>query len=311
MPQDYALSVLWTRKAAEQGYPPAQYNLGTGGAGQPRAPRCGSCSRVGQAIGAELAGKSLENRPLMGRHTTSPALPLRRRTHPPCTSRPQAQPAARAGVAADRVATRRSRTAQILAVQSGQNHPAARSCRSGKTALDHRTRLPGTKTGTRAGPLRRTRLARLPPSRHPPDRRLWLPGGGAVPFFPLGPQRPSWTTCSRTPARIPAPRRASGLSGITLTPSPLCASSCPALCFASYATVRSVAFNVYKTVVLERSAWRSPKPRPTHAALRSQARQNFLWLDSHLVVDGVAKFLFAAQVLIVGLKRYMSFKAMF
>jgi len=37
----------------------------------------------------------------------------------------------------------------------------------------------------------------------------------------------------------------------------------------------------------------------------------FLWLDSHLVVDGVAKFLFAAQVLIVGLKRYMSFKAMF
>ena len=110
-------------------------------ASQPCAPRCGTRTGISQAVGAELAGQGMEKRHIEGRHTSSSALPLRRRTRSRFSSRPQTPATARAGVAADRVASRRSRTAQILVVEPGGKHPIARPGRSGKTMLDHRTRL--------------------------------------------------------------------------------------------------------------------------------------------------------------------------
>jgi SRSO17 transposase len=92
---------------------------------QSRAPRCGTCTGISQATGAELAGQGMENRDMAGRYTASPALPLRPRAHPPCTSGSQAPTTARTGVAADRVAPRRNRTAQILVVEPGRKHPIA------------------------------------------------------------------------------------------------------------------------------------------------------------------------------------------
>ena len=44
-----------------------------------------------------------------------------------------------------------------------------------QTALAYRTRLSGTQTGGWARPLRRARLARLPPSRNAVHRGLWIP----------------------------------------------------------------------------------------------------------------------------------------
>src|ERR1700722_14656198 len=73
---------------------------------------------------------------------------------------------------------------QVLAVQPAGIHPSASTGGSGQTALDHRTCLSGTQTGTWSGPFRRTRLARLSSPCHARHRSLRLPGAGAVPFSP-------------------------------------------------------------------------------------------------------------------------------
>src|ERR1700722_12683439 len=192
----------------------------------------------------------MEDRDLAGRHAPSLALSLLRCAHPPSASRPQAHPTARTGVAADRVAPWRGGTAQILVVQPGPRPQAARSGRRRETALDHRTRLSGTETGIGPGPFRRAWLARLPSSRHTVDCRLWLPGGRAVPFFPLGPRRSSRTISSQTPDSLPAPRLASAQSGIIRTLLPPCASCWPAPCLTNSAAVPSAVPGVHNTVVL-------------------------------------------------------------
>src|SRR6516165_12697013 len=69
-------------------------------------------------------------------------------------------------MAADRVATGRSRTDQVLALYSACQYQASRPGAPGQAALDHRTRLPGAETRARLGALRRPRLARVSPPKH-------------------------------------------------------------------------------------------------------------------------------------------------
>ena len=101
---------------------------------------------------------------------------------------------------------RRIRTDQILAI-----HPA------GQTSLKDLVKMAkhrwiierdyrGTQAGTGTGSLRRTRLARISPSRHTVHRGLWVPCGRAEPFFPLSPRRQSWTISPRAAAGLPAAR---------------------------------------------------------------------------------------------------------
>ena len=79
--------------------------------------------------------------------------------------------------------------------------------RGGVSALAHRARLPGSQAGDRAWALRRTRMARLPPSRHVVHRRLWIPGlreGDDSPLRNSFLQEPHENCATR---RLPTPRR--------------------------------------------------------------------------------------------------------
>ena len=90
-----------------------------------------------------------------------------------------------AGMAADRMAGGRSRADQILALHAAGEHQLRAAGRSRQAALAHRARLSGAQAGGRARSLRRTRLARLPSSRHPVHRRLRLPHRRAGDDSPL------------------------------------------------------------------------------------------------------------------------------
>src|ERR1700739_3602198 len=143
---------------------------------------------------------------------------------------------------------------EVLAVETAGIHDSSSPGTSGETALDHRTRLPGTQTGTWSGPFRRTRLARLSSPCHARHRRLRLPGAGAVPFPPspgfaalAGRRPPLLLTTYAT--QLHAPRRCRcEPKGIIHTRSPLCAArsqptwpapcpDAPVACGASYNTV--------------------------------------------------------------------------
>src|SRR5215467_11923968 len=89
---------------------------------------------------------------------------------------------------------------QVLAIHFADRYRAGRTGALGQTSLDHRARLPRTEAGTRLGPLRGTRLARLSSSRHLMYRGLWIPGGRTESFFPLGTHWQSWITSPRTAA---------------------------------------------------------------------------------------------------------------
>ncbi len=81
--------------------------------------------------------------------------------------------------------TERERADKILAVESARiDQPAQTGCHR-QTALAHRARLRRTEAGTWPGTFRRAELARLSSPCDSVDRRLWLPGAGAVPFSPL------------------------------------------------------------------------------------------------------------------------------
>jgi len=68
--------------------------------------------------------------------------------------------------------------------------------------LAHRAGLQGSQRGTRAGPLRRPRLARLPSSRHAVHRRLRVPGLRTGRDSPLGdPETPSDCAIRQHPTR--------------------------------------------------------------------------------------------------------------
>ena len=66
-------------------------------------------------------------------------------------------------------------TDKILVLNASGEHRVPSARRYRQTALAHRTRLSGTQTGGWARPLRRARLARLPPSRNAVHRGLWIP----------------------------------------------------------------------------------------------------------------------------------------
>src|SRR3954447_22614828 len=109
-------------------------------------------------------------------------------------------------MAADRVAEGRNRTREILAFHSAGRNQAEGTGYARQTALDHRTELRGTEAGTRTGALRRSRLARLPPSRHALYSGIRLPRSREKPFFPLDTCRQPQTIGARPPARFPPAR---------------------------------------------------------------------------------------------------------
>src|SRR6266436_1074361 len=155
-------------------------------------------------------------------------------------------------MAPPRVAPPGSRTDQVLALHPARKHEASRSGAIGQTSLDRRARLPGTEARTRTGPLRRTRLARVSPSRDSLYCGLWLPGSRTEPFFPLRSRRSSGLT--RPPSAFPVP--SSGFaqcerSGII--PGPLLRFDKPSHGFCSDNS-RAVLFvePFYNTVVLDR-----------------------------------------------------------
>src|SRR4051794_22810789 len=121
---------------------------------------------------------------------------------------------------ADRMASGGSGANQVLTLHASERYRGSGTRPLGQTSLDHRTGLSGTETGTRLGPLRRTRLARLSSSRHVMYCGIWIPGGRTESFFPLSPSRQSWITNNRAGARFPAARFAAfDPSGIIRTPS--------------------------------------------------------------------------------------------
>src|ERR1700693_2256905 len=128
------------------------------------------------------------------------------------------------GVAADRVARGREGADQILALDTSEKHLVPRSGRCRKAALACRARLPGAQARGRARTLRRTRMARLPPSRHAVHRGLRIPDLREGDDSPLRTsfRRAAPATC-RTP-RLPTPRSPPcGLNGTFQTQSRPCA----------------------------------------------------------------------------------------
>src|SRR5215831_11642142 len=148
-------------------------------------------------------------------------IPLCRYAGAPRTPRLLAIGTTPGGMVADRVAGHGIGTNQVLAIDSSGRHRPGGTRAHGQASLDHRTGLSGTEAGTRVGPLRRTWLARLSPSRHLMSRGLWIPGGRTESFFPLSPSRQSWITNAQAATRLPATWLAAFVpSGIIRAPSP-------------------------------------------------------------------------------------------
>jgi hypothetical protein len=182
--------------------------------------RCEESTGHGQRACSITAHRSLEESRLATRGEAETAVPVCGHPGAPWASRLLAIGTASGRVVADRMASRRIGTDQILAVHSPCRHRSSGTGAPGQTSLDHRTGLSRIKAGTRAGPLRRTRLARLSSSRHLMHRGLWIPGGRTESFFPLSPSRQFWTTNARATAGLSAARFAAFVpSGIIRAPS--------------------------------------------------------------------------------------------
>jgi hypothetical protein len=109
----------------------------------------------------------------------------------------------------------RKRADEILAFDPARRHAHRRSRRHGQIALAHRARLRGTQKRTRPRPFRRAKLARLPSSRNPVHRRLWIPyprTSGDSPLRPPAAPNISHIHPSQTPRR-----RRSDPNGISKT----------------------------------------------------------------------------------------------
>src|SRR5208283_3857083 len=118
-------------------------------------------------------------------------------------------------MASHRMARGRKRADQILAFDPARRHAHRRSRRHGQIALAHRARLRGTQKRTRPRPFRRAKLARLPSSRNPVHRRLWIPyprTSGDSPLRPPAAPNISYIHPSQTPRR-----RRSDPNGISKT----------------------------------------------------------------------------------------------
>src|SRR5579872_456112 len=103
----------------------------------------------------------MEESDLEARGEGETAVPLCRHAGAPRASRLLAIGTASGGMVVDRMAGRGNGTHQVLAIHSSGQSRADGSRAFGQTSLDHRTGLSGIEAGTRVGPLRRTRLARL------------------------------------------------------------------------------------------------------------------------------------------------------
>src|SRR5690348_14346039 len=73
------------------------------------------------------------------------------------------------------MATRRTRTDPVLAVEPAGHHTQTTTDTARENALAHRTRLPRDQNRPRPGPLRRPHLARLAPPHHPRQRGARIP----------------------------------------------------------------------------------------------------------------------------------------
>src|SRR5689334_17775754 len=124
-------------------------------------------------------------------------------------------------MAADRVAPRRGRADQVLALQPGADDQAGEAGPHRQGALADRARLRGAETGDRTGSLRGPRLARLPPSCQPLHRSLRLPDRRALPFPPSAPVHPRADQDTCPTPRFPSARGCpSDLSATCSTRSP-------------------------------------------------------------------------------------------
>jgi SRSO17 transposase len=131
----------------------------------------------------------------------------------------------RAGrMAADRMAGGREGADQVLALDSCKRHQLPSVGRLRQAALAHRARLPGAQAGGGARRLRRTRMARFPPSCDAQHRGLWIPDLREGGFSPLKSScRKAHAKICRSP-RLSTPRlRRCGLSVTSRTPLRPCA----------------------------------------------------------------------------------------
>src|SRR5512137_2314770 len=78
-------------------------------------------------------------------------------------------------MAADRVARRREKAAEILAFNASERHRVPQTGGHYETALAYRARLSGAQARVGTRTLRRARLAGLPPPRHLMHRGLRIP----------------------------------------------------------------------------------------------------------------------------------------
>jgi hypothetical protein len=115
----------------------------------------------------------------------------------------------------------------------------------------HRARLRGTQAGTGTGPLRRARLARVSPSCHFMYRRLWVPGRGEEPFFPLHTRQLLALILTQSSVLLPPKGIAPyAHSDMTPGPSPRFDMSLQGPCFGNCPGVLFAGFNIYNTAAL-------------------------------------------------------------
>ena len=164
---------------------------------------------VGQGAGSWAGSRGLAgDRLARGLDGRAARLSLRRAPRAPLAPRREAPRALARGLAPRRVARRRGRAHQILALQPAPPYEPRAARLARQAALADRARLSGTQAGTGSRPLRGKGVARLPPPRRPGDRRLRLPPPGAAGASPLrrasapDPQRTSPSPGLQTP-RIP------------------------------------------------------------------------------------------------------------
>ncbi len=211
-------TTVW--KPGEEPKPAPARKGNTGPAPQTATTRCEEPTGLGERTCAVTARRSLEESDMAARREAETAVPLCRLAGASRASRLLAIRTASGRMVADRMASRGIRAHQVLAIHTAGRYRPGGTGASGQTSLDHRTGLSGTEAGTRLGPLRRTRLARLSSSRHLMHCGLWIPGGRTESFFPLSPGRQSWTTNARAAARLPAAWLAAfAPSGIIRAPS--------------------------------------------------------------------------------------------
>src|SRR6202035_822512 len=134
-----------------------------------------TCACFHQEVGEGTSRGRLAHRAVAGGLQRNPVLALRRRADKAGLARLETFVPPSARMAPHRMAGRRERTNEILALDLARRHSHRRARRHGQIALAHRARLRGTEKRTWLGPFRRTKLARLPSSRNPVHRRSWFP----------------------------------------------------------------------------------------------------------------------------------------